>query len=325
MKSFGPSVFLGGTGFVGSEVVAELRRRWPQEEIVIVSRREPNPLPPQLKGIPDIRWICADIIEKEIPPELQGILSKARALFYSVQFPGHPIENPKRGHTYLNYDFGGLQKVLRVLNPEARVMYVSGAGAGKGFQEQWYRAKDQAESLLRDRFAQNPASTFLSLRPSVIFGPEDVSLNKLIHIARQTGVCPLFDGGRVELYPIFVKDLGRVFVELGWGSELVGSFDFPGPEKISFRKLLEKAFRAKNLAQPIFLSAPTSLAKLGAGLISWLPKPPITADAIQFLTFGPKMVSPLDLSHQSKAPESLGLNPLVKAWQGLTPLDSALV
>jgi len=46
--------------------------------------------------------------------------------------------------------------------------------------------------------------------------------------------------------------------------------------------------------RPVFITVPIGIAKAGAALLAMLPSPPLTPEAIDFLTTGPDM--PLEVS-----------------------------
>ena len=88
------------------------------------------------------------------------------------------------------------------------VRYVSGAGAAPDAERHWFRAKWRAEEAVR---ASGLAWTVV--RPTWIYGPRDVSLNRFVGFARSLGMVPLTNRGRQLLAPVFVDDVARLLAD----------------------------------------------------------------------------------------------------------------
>lgn len=286
-------VALGGTGFIGRAVVRALAARGDDVEIAVVSRSEESG-----RRAGASRVIVCDLVESGPSPELTVALRQADLVVYSIQFPGHPVENARKGYTYARYDAGGIRRVLEgpLARVATRVVYLSGAGAGQGRGEPWYRAKDAAEQALA-RWAAATGGTYAAPRPSVVIGKADVSINRIYDAARLSHLCPLFGRGDTRLHPIWVEDLARALVEFGIGRHngVSGAFNLPGPQELSFKGLLATMFRVGGV-RAAFVPVPVGIAKAGASVLALLPVPPLTPAAIDFLTTGPDMPLPAEPS-----------------------------
>jgi NADH dehydrogenase len=129
----------------------------------------------------------------------------------------------------------------------------------------------------------------------LVFGAQDTSLNRIFGAAKLTRLCPLFGAGDTPLHPIWVEDLARAVVEFGAERALSGAHNLPGPVALTFRQTLAAMFRAGGLNPvPAFVPVPVGIAKAGARLLGVLPNPPLTAEAIDFLTTGPGMPLPVE-------------------------------
>jgi len=60
------------------------------------------------------------------------------------------------------------------------------------------------------------------------------------------------------------------------------TYEFGGPQVYSFRVLLELLLTKLN-RQRILISIPFALAEMQAGLLEWLPNPPLTRDQVRLL------------------------------------------
>jgi nucleoside-diphosphate-sugar epimerase len=323
-------VCLGGTGFIGRALLHALAdwqvQNKDQLEVTVVSRKAQ--WPDALARVPwpfTAHLLSCDVVEEGLNGKLKACLEEADVVFYGLQFPGHPIENPRKGLTYDRYDLGGLLQVLKGLsarpNKPQRVLYLSGAGAGQGQNKPWYHAKDAAEKALADWASAEPKRSALALRPSVVFGKEDTSVNRLLSYAQQLHVMPLLGKSDGILHPIWVQDLAATLVECGLGAalSLQGAHNFPGREALSFRDLLACACKAAGVSA-VFVPTPIALAKTGAWALQFLPEPPITPAAIDFLTASPDMPLPLGKSDRDTV-ESLrsGYSTVKEAMESYLP------
>src|SRR6059058_2953246 len=118
-------VVAGGTGFVGRAVVAELLSRG-GHEIVVTTR---NPARDPWGG----RVRLAQAFAGD-PLTLGRAFTHADVVVHTIQFPNHPVEDPKRGRTYLEVDGQGTERAARIARQLGvrRFVYLSGAGAGQG-------------------------------------------------------------------------------------------------------------------------------------------------------------------------------------------------
>ena len=76
------------------------------------------------------------------------------------------------------------------------------------------------------------------LRPTVLFGKEDILVNNIAWPLRRLPVFGVFGDGQYRLRPIYVDDLARLAVEQGKSSENT-TIDAVGPETFTYRGLAE--------------------------------------------------------------------------------------
>jgi NADH dehydrogenase len=288
----------GGTGFVGGEIARELRRRG--RRVVVLSARG-EAARGQLPD--DIELRTADVRRTEgLAASLHGV----DELVISLAFPGLPVEQPKKGHTFSEVDAGGTQHLVSAARQAgvARVVYISGAGAAHDAERHWFRAKAVAEDAVR---ASGMAWTIL--RPTWIYGPGDVSLNRFLGFARTLPFVPLTNLGRQQLAPVFVGDVARLAADaLEQEAAAEQVFDVGGPEAMSMREVIGRALAVAGLRRPI-VPGPTPLIKLAAWPMRFLPQPPLSPDAVDFVN----------------QPATVDLAPLLRAMpRTLTPLEDGL-
>ena len=112
---------------------------------------------------------------------LAAALEGVDELVISLAFPGLPVEQPKKGLTFMDVDAGGTQQLIAAGQQAGvrRVVYLSGAGAGHDAERHWFRAKAVAEDAVR-----GSGMAWTILRPTWVYGPGDVSLNRFLGFAR---------------------------------------------------------------------------------------------------------------------------------------------
>lgn len=59
---------------------------------------------------------------------------------------------------------------------------------------------------------QNPGLSYAILRPTVLFGKEDILINNIAWLLRHLPVFGVFGDGRYKLQPIYVDDLAALAV-----------------------------------------------------------------------------------------------------------------
>jgi NADH dehydrogenase len=252
-------VVSGGTGFIGGAVVAELRRRG--HDAVAGSRHG------------DVRLDVAD------PDSLRTAFAGAGAVVNAVQFNNYPIESSRQGRTFDEVDRRGTERQVEAAQAVGvgRFLYVSGVGADVQGRRHWFRAKGWAETAV----GESGLSAFV-LRPSWVYGPADQSLNRLARIARRSPLMPVIGNGRQALEPVFVDDVAWAVGEaVDRGVE--GTYEIGGPERLTMDDVVRAMLRAMGKRRPL-VHVPAVLPQLAARLVlSKLPGPPLTADAVEFL------------------------------------------
>jgi NADH dehydrogenase len=288
----------GGTGFVGGAIAAELFRRG--HRVVVLSHRGE----PARGALPDsVELRSVDVTTGEgLPAALAGL----DALVIALAFSNSPIEAPRRGRTFMAVDAAGTERLVAAARSAGlgRLLYVSGAGAAPDAPRHWFRAKWRAETAVRE--SGIPATI---IRPTWIYGPRDVSLNRFLGFARTLQAVPMTNLGRQLLAPVFVDDVARLAADsLHDPAAIDQVFEVGGPETLPMRAIIARALRTAGLRRPI-LPAPAPLLKLAAQPLRLLPSPPLTPDAIDFIN----------------APATVDLGPLLARMpRRLTPLDEGL-
>lgn len=112
--------------------------------------------------------------------------------------------------------------------------------------------------------------SYCILRPTVLFGIEDVLINNIAWGLRRFPIFPVFGSGAYRLQPVFVDDLAAAAVEQVARTESL-TLDAIGPETYSYRELVETIARAVGVRAHI-VRVPPSLGYWGGRLVGWWHK-----------------------------------------------------
>ena len=288
----------GGSGFVGGGIATELFSRG--HRVVILSRQGDaarGPLPDSV----EVRH--ADAAEAD---GLVEALAGVDALIIALAFKNSPMESPRRGHTFMQVDAAGTENLVAAAQQAGvrHLVYISGAGAAPDARRHWFRAKWRAEESVR-----GGGLVWTILRPTWIYGPRDVSLNRFIGFARQLQVVPLTNSGGQLLAPLFIDDVAQLAADCLTDPAARGQvFEVGGPQTMRLRHVIACGLQMAGIRRPI-VPGPTPLIRLSAAPLTLLPSPPLTPDAVDFIN----------------QPATVDVAPLLKRMpRRLTPLEEGL-
>ena len=262
----------GGTGFLGRHIGHNLIEGG--HEVTVLSRD-----PDKVAAVKELEGANATRGDVTDPRSLIGTMTGADAVVCAVQFPNHPVEVPRKGLTYDNYDRRGTENLLAEGAGAGvrRFAYVSGAGANTASDKTWYRAKGFAErAIIRSGLS------YAIVRPSWAYGPEDRALNRLAAIARFSPVVPQLGIKPQHIQPVSCHDIALAFRRIFERDEAWNeTYEIGGPDVMTMHEVLETLLEVlgkRRLIVPI----PAFLAKLGTAPLVLLPKPPMTPHGIEF-------------------------------------------
>jgi uncharacterized protein YbjT (DUF2867 family)/ligand-binding SRPBCC domain-containing protein len=262
----------GGTGFVGGAVAAELHRRG--HLVTVISHRGEA-----ARGLlPDkVEIRTADVTTGD---GVSDVLRDIDDLIIALAFPNSPIEAPRLGRTFAAVDASGTERLVAAARMAGvhSIRYLSGAGAAPDAARHWFRTKWRAEEAVR-----GSGLTWTIVRPTWIFGPGDVSLNRFLGFARRLLFVPLANRGHQLLAPVFIDDVARLLADTIQDPAADGAMlELGGPETRSMREVVASALGVAGVRRPI-VPGPTLILKALTLPLTLLASPPMTPDAIDFV------------------------------------------
>ncbi len=149
-----------------------------------------------------------------------------------------------------------------------RVVHVSITNPSPDSPLEYFRGKAELEAALA-----GSGLSYAILRPTVLFGKEDVLINNIAWVLRHFPVFGVFGDGEYRLQPIYVDDLAAVAVRQG-GAHGNNTLQAIGPETFSFRELVRAIGRAIGRRRPV-VPMPAGLAFAMASLLG-----PLVGDVV---------------------------------------------
>jgi NADH dehydrogenase len=127
----------------------------------------------------------------------------------------------------------------------------------------YFRGKAELEAALTSL-----GLSYCILRPTVLFGKEDVLVNNIAWSLRHLPVFGVFGSGDYRLQPIYADDLAAAAVQGidGDNNQVINAI---GPETFTYRGLAEMIRRELGLRRPI-VSVPPELGYWGCRAVGWL-------------------------------------------------------
>ena len=113
-----------------------------------------------------------------------------------------------------------------------RIVHVSITNAELNSTLPYFREKAIVEDVLKQS-----GMSYAILRPTVIFGDEDILVNNIAWFLRKFPVYPIFGSGKYRIQPIFVEDFADLAVELGAKDENI-EIDAVGPDIFTYEDMV---------------------------------------------------------------------------------------
>jgi uncharacterized protein YbjT (DUF2867 family) len=250
---------MGGSGFIGRHVVAELARRG--IKVTVPSRRRERAK--HLILLPTV-----DVVEADI--NRRGVLDRlARDHDAVINLVGVLHGNFARAHVELALAAVSACRSAGV----KRLVHMSALGAAPDSPSEYQRTKARGEQAVIDA-ADLTVTVF---RPSAVFGPEDQFLNQFATLARFSPLlavpCP-----HARFQPVYVGDVARAFAaSLGDTEAYNRGYELGGPRQYPLTALIELVCAITGRPR-LVVGLPDSLSYVQALVLEHLPGTLMTRD-----------------------------------------------
>jgi NADH dehydrogenase len=144
-----------------------------------------------------------------------------------------------------------------------RIVHVSITNPSEDSPLEYFRGKARLERALIES-----GLSYAILRPTVLFGREDILINNIAWLLRKVPVFVLFGNGRYRLRPIYVDDLAALAVEQGAEHDNV-TIDAVGPETFTYREMVARIGQIIGHPRPLLALPPIVALSVGR-VLGWL-------------------------------------------------------
>jgi len=262
---------IGGSGFVGSSLVARLSAD--EHDVVVPTRRRERAK--HLLVLPTV-----DVVEADVHDEATlGRLMRGKDAVVNLVGVLHGGEGSPWGKGFERVHVELPRKIARAMQGTGvtRLLHMSALAADGRAPSGYLRSKAAGEAAA---FAVPLPVAVTVFRPSVIFGRGDSFLNLFAGLLRHVPFVPLA-GAEARFQPVWVEDVAAAFRTALSHPESAGkAYDLCGPRVYSLRELVAAAGRWSGHRRPIF-PLPDGLAWLQAWAMEFMPGAPMTRDNLR--------------------------------------------
>jgi uncharacterized protein YbjT (DUF2867 family) len=266
---------LGGTGFVGTELVTRLvyGGHWVRVPTRNLARAE------RLRVLDTAELRQANVHD---PRVLSQLFAECTAVINLIG-----ILNERGRHTFETVHTQLAAKVMAAARGAGvrRVLHMSSLGAAAQAPSRYLRSKAAAEAAVRAVPHPEQAHPSVTIfRHSVIFGAGDSLTNRFAHLLRMSaGILPLARAG-ARFAPVSVLDVAEAFVRaLDRATGAAAIYELCGPEVLTLEEIVRLTARVAALPCHI-LRLPDALARLQGVVMGLLPGKPFSLDNFRSLT-----------------------------------------
>jgi dihydroflavonol-4-reductase len=247
----------GGTGFIGSHLAMEGRRRGAEVVVLGLDGR-----PEEQANIALLRGVGAEIVPGSIT-DAARCTEAVRGTTHIFHLAVAMREGGKRDEFFERINLDGTRHLLEAASTAgvARFIYCSTIGIyghrAPGLTREdsplapgniYERTKVAGEQLVR-QFASGRKLPIVILRPADVYGPRDQRLLKLFRGVSR-GSFPLFGSGDGRRHMVYVDDVVSAFFQACDRDEAVGEgLIVAGPEVCTLRELIEIVRRTEGSAR----------------------------------------------------------------------------
>ncbi|GAC1557922.1 MAG: NAD(P)H-binding protein [Herpetosiphon sp.] len=265
----------GGTGYVGSYLVAKLRTR---NEPVRLLVRDPARYAHLAHG--NIELVKGDVTDPQsLEPALAGVDVVINLVAIIRELPG--------GVTFERINYGGTVNIVDAAKAAGvqRFLQMSALGVRPDPKLPYFDTKYRAQ-----QYVQQSGLDWTIFQPSVVFGEGDEFVNRLADLIRKplfvlpAPVVPVLGDGNTLFQPVSIGDVVDAFVKGRDDGATIGKvYQLGGPRKIRYEEMLDVIMKVVGLKRAK-IHVPLPLMTFPVALMDrFLPEPPVTIEQLKML------------------------------------------
>jgi len=257
---------LGGTGFVGTELVTRLARdgHWVRVPTRTMGNNDP------LRVLDTVRLIRADVHDPRI---LARLFSGVDVV---VNLIGILNQHGRSTLKSVHVDLAGKVVAAARTAGVKRLLHMSSVGAdAKAAPSKYLRTKGEAEARVRASAAPLGWTIF---RPSVIFGDGDSLTNRFARLLRLSGGFLPLARARARFAPVSVEDVAEAFRRAAYNRATIGqTYELCGPQVLTLEEVVRITAEVAGLRCSI-VRLPDFVSFVQATVMNLLPGKPFSLD-----------------------------------------------
>ncbi|MDP2231398.1 complex I NDUFA9 subunit family protein [Methylotenera sp.] len=258
---------LGGSGFVGSAVVAELDAAGYSVKVLTRRRNAAK----HLLLLPNVQVVECNVLD------YQALNSTLRGVDAVINLIGVLHQSRRLSFNAVHHQLPAqLAKICVDLNIK-RLIHMSSLRADKNAPSQYLRSKAAGETALLEYQHQLKITIF---KPSIIFGRGDSFINLFASLIKLLPMVMLAKPN-AKFQPIWVEDVASCIVASIKNSGTYGqTYELAGPKVYTFRKLVQTVMETLQIKRPI-IGLNDSLSYAQALMMELLPVKLMSRDNIR--------------------------------------------
>lgn len=264
----------GGTGFLGRHIIWQLAKTG--ATIRVATRMPKRAL--FLKPAGTVGQVIPFFCDINDDASVRTVMAGATHAVNLVS-----ILNQCGKNTFQRVNVDAAERVARIANEEQldTLIHVSALGTSSDSLSEYARSKAEGEKRARAAFSRT-----VTLRPGVVFGPEDNFFNRFAAMARIAPALPLIGGGRTKLQPVYVGDVAQAVLNIIASPDIEKFdgkvFELAQGRAYTFRELMD-VMQAQTGQTRGYISLPFGIAKILGAVAGLLSGKPLTADQVKSL------------------------------------------
>mgnify|MGYP000468775029 CR=1 FL=1 len=260
----------GGSGFVGKTVVQHLAKAGYRIRVAV---RHPNNAL-HVKPLGDLGQVQISQANLRNRHSVEAAIMDAD---YVINLVGILHESGSQTFEKVHNEGAALIAEVAAIAGVKKFVHLSAIGADTESVSKYARSKGAGEAAVLKAF---PNASIV--RPSVIFGPDDLFFNKFAGLAKMFQIMPVICGDS-KMQPVYVGDVATAIETIIGRNDAAGKiYELGGPKVYPFRELLEMVNSMTEQNVPM-ITIPIQLAYFQAFFLGMLPNPMVTIDQLRLL------------------------------------------
>jgi len=263
----------GATGFVGEEIVRQLRQAGHSVRMLVRDKRLD-----ETRGSTGEEIHVGNILDAD---SLRGALTGIDAVIHLVGIISEVGES-----TFENVHVRGTKNMVAAAQEQGvkRFVHMSALGTRSNAVSRYHRTKWEAEEIVRGSGLE-----FTIFRPSLIFGPRDRFVNLFAKIIRRSPIAPILGRRDAKFQPVAIETVAGAFVKSLTEVRAVGqTFDLAGPEIFTMSEIIDQILTVMKRKR-LKVHIPAAVARIQAAFLEFLfpillrKAPPLNRDQLIML------------------------------------------